>query len=378
MHTVDIGEVSDDTASWWLSVLASGEGWKAAIKQSDGGEFLTPWSVTRPSEQSLAIKWRSKDSTEAQAPPLTPQSSKKAFEAPSPKTIISSLCGSFWEPVVPCNLVSPWLHPILSEVPEEEKLASSPGLCPELLAIMNGIRRPTIAAFWLRAAAGGLTPMILRRTRRGRPPLDPVAFPWNGCPQSFMDIAGTGSYLDQSKGQIWRADVWRLLHLPTTEEDDLSYNYSPRTPWEPCGKMQTTECALRVVSHLNCPRHNIRYHHWNWEVENSAAIEDEGFSTTRAYMPTTRGHFMQEPHVFPGKPLDQEASEQASIDIFRWFIFNGEGFPPGKFYKDEWLACLADDEDIDEENDEGDSDILSDHRQTGKSNGLEQWLNTLQ
>lgn len=206
----------------------------------------------------------------------------------NPETIISSLCGSFWEPVVPCNLVSPWLHPILSEVPEEEKLASSPGLCPELLAIMNGIRRPTIAAFWLRAAAGGLTPMILRRTRRGRPPLDPVAFPWNGCPQSFMDIAGTGSYLDQSKGQIWRADVWRLLHLPTTEEDDLSYNYSPRTPWEPCGKMQTTECALRVVSHLNCPRHNIRYHHWNWEVENSAAIEDEGFSTTRAYMPTTR------------------------------------------------------------------------------------------
>lgn len=102
MHTVDIGEVSDDTASWWLSVLASGEGWKAAIKQSDGGEFLTPWSVTRPSEQSLAIKWRSKDSTEAQAPPLTPQSSKKAFEAPSPSLPYYTIWG------VSFLLLSPW------------------------------------------------------------------------------------------------------------------------------------------------------------------------------------------------------------------------------------------------------------------------------
>lgn len=28
-----------------------------------------------------------------------------------PGAIISLLCGTFWEPGVPCNLASPWLHP---------------------------------------------------------------------------------------------------------------------------------------------------------------------------------------------------------------------------------------------------------------------------
>ncbi|OJZ89966.1 hypothetical protein ASPFODRAFT_58616 [Aspergillus luchuensis CBS 106.47] len=332
MHTVDIGEVSDDTASWWRSKAFEALP-QFAMLHNLGSQFSVAFTValTIPIHNchglTLQLPQPSLDRAKCPATSINcvPQDWAALYDNLSyymtlscnPETIIYSLCGSFWEPGVPCNLVSSWLHPILT--------------CFLTRPL------PRTAALWLGAAAGGLTPMILRRTRRGRPPLDPVAFPWTGCLQSFMDIAGTGPYLDQSKGQIWRVDVWRLLHLPTAEEDDISYNYPPRTPWEPCGKMQTTECALRVVSHLHCPRHQIRYRHWNWEVENSAAIEEE------------------EPHVFPEKPLDQEASEQASIDIFRWFIINGEGFPPGKFYKDEWIACLADDEDIDEKNDEDDT-----------------------
>ncbi|OOF95548.1 hypothetical protein ASPCADRAFT_13467, partial [Aspergillus carbonarius ITEM 5010] len=410
-HAIDIGEADDDTISWWSSILAPGEGWKAVVKQCDNGEYLAPWSITRTSQQSLAIKWQRKMTTRDFS--LTPISSSRAFEALSqfalmhnlgsqffialttaitvpthnchgsslqlpqptpteaqcpaipadctppewvmlyenlpyyitlscnPETIMSSLCGSFWEPGVPCNLVSPWLHPILNEMPEEKKFARLPSLYPEILAIIGGIRRPTISALWLGAVAGGLTPLILRRARRGRPPLDPVAFPWTGCPQSFMDIAGTGPYLHgQSKEQIWRADVWRLLHLPTTEEDDLSYNHPPRTPWEPCGKMHTRECALRVASHWECPRHYFQYQHWIWEPENSPAIHDKGFSTARIALPTILD--LDPPEVeglklFPHRPVDQDASEEASLDIFRWFIVNGEGLPPGKIYKDEWL-----------------------------------------
>ena len=84
----------------------------------------------------------------------------------NPETIISCLCGAFWEPGTPCNLVSPWLHPILNEVPEGRSISDSPGLYAEILAIICGVERPSISALWLGAVAGGLTPIILRRVRR--------------------------------------------------------------------------------------------------------------------------------------------------------------------------------------------------------------------
>ncbi|KAI2832449.1 hypothetical protein CBS133816_1536 [Aspergillus niger] len=34
----------------------------------------------------------------------------------SPEVMMSTFCGAFWEHDVPCNLVSPWLHPIINEV----------------------------------------------------------------------------------------------------------------------------------------------------------------------------------------------------------------------------------------------------------------------
>jgi hypothetical protein len=37
---------------------------------------------------------------------------------------------------------------------------------------------------------------------------------------------------------------------------------------------------------------------------------------------------------FPKIPLNQEASQEASLDIFRWAMVNGEGVPPEKVYKD--------------------------------------------
>ena len=170
-----------------------------------------------------------------------------------------------------------FIQPKKSCLNEEQSISDTPGLYAEILVIICGIRRPSISALWLGAVAGGLTPISLRRVRRGRPPLDPVAFPWTGSPQSFMDVVGTGPYVGGNLSQeIWRADVWRLLPLPTTEEDELTYNYLPYTPWEPCGKMNISDCALRVASHLNCARHRFHYVHWNWELEEKQIIQDEG------------------------------------------------------------------------------------------------------
>lgn len=261
----------------------------------------------------------------------------------SPELLISILCGSFWEPEIPCNLVSPWLHPVINEVLESASPdMDMPGPNQEVLALIGAIRQPNISALWLGAAISGLCPIVLRRVRRGRPPLDPHAYPWTGCPQSFIDVPGSGPYMREGSERVSRQDVWRLLHLPPTEQDDLSYRYRPFTPWPPCGSTPRENCALRVVSHLRCGRHQFEYSHWNWELEDGTLVRDDGFSRTPLPVVTsTSDPFdVKEPRNFPKKDLDQEASHEASLDIFRWFIINGEGVPSESIYQDDWLKDI--------------------------------------
>lgn len=141
--------------------------------------------------------------------------------------------------------------------------------------------------------------------------------------------------------------------------------------------MNKKDCALRVVSHLSCARHHFNYCHWNWELKDGSAIEDQGF-TKATPTPATgecrlRAHSLRQ---FPHKPLDQEASEEASLDIFRWFIINGEGVPSEKIYKDEWLKAVEDDEDSDEEDQAGDN-VSPSATQKERHDCVEQWLSTI-
>lgn len=142
--------------------------------------------------------------------------------------------------------------------------------------------------------------------------------------------------------------------------------------------MNKKDCALRVVSHLNCARHHFNYHHWNWELNDGSVIQDQGFSTGTLPTPSTLGKDFfpdlffpdQRLHQFPHQPLDQEASGEASLDIFRWFIINGEGFPSEEIYKDEWLESLKD-EDSDDE-DKADNNMTLNTTQSESHDCLEQ------
>ena len=292
----------------------------------------------------------------------------------NPEVVISSLCGMFWEADVTCNLVSPWLHPILNEVPQSKEIVETPGLYYEILAIICSLRRPRISTLFLGAAASGLIPIILRRIRRGRPPLDANAYPWTGCPQSFMDIPGSGPYVHEVSGdKIRRADVWRLLYLPPVVEDDLYYNSRPFTPWAPFGNSSVQNCVFRVITHLKCTRHHLEYHHWTWELADGSIIEDQGLDKldSRGFSePSNPNIKLIKPPEFPRLPVNQEASEDASLDIFRWVTVNGEGVPPEEVYKDEWLQ-------VEDESDE-DSDVVNDEKgessEVPQQNGLEDWL----
>lgn len=93
-----------------------------------------------------------------------------------------------------------------------------------------------------------------------------------------MDLPGSGPYTCDNPQYILRADVWRLMHLPSTEEDDLCYRCRPATPWPPCGASLVKDCALRVLAHLKCPRHEYKYDYWEWHLEDGTRIQDRGFA----------------------------------------------------------------------------------------------------
>lgn len=63
----------------------------------------------------------------------------------SPEVMMSTLCGSFLEPDVPCNLVSQWLHPVLEEVLGD--LSAIKGSGQELFALIGVTRRPSVSVF---------------------------------------------------------------------------------------------------------------------------------------------------------------------------------------------------------------------------------------
>ncbi|KMP08225.1 hypothetical protein CIRG_07906 [Coccidioides immitis RMSCC 2394] len=255
--------------------------------------------------------------------------------------VISSLCGSFWEPSVPCNLVSAWLHPVLKEIPRKREIVDSPGRYTEFLALICGFRRPPIFALWIGAAISGLVPKILNLVGGGTPPLDPNGFPWTGCPQSFMDLAGSGPYFGQHSGEsmVERVDAWRLLYLPVVEPDGLYYESFPFSPWQPVGFTKDKNCVFRVRAHESCPRHRLVYEYWTWQLPNGSTIHDNGLQSSepRSYPET---ELLPPRSVDPVIPLsDQEASREEATEVFRWVLANHEGKPASEpIYYDDWIA----------------------------------------
>lgn len=293
----------------------------------------------------------------------------------SPEVLMSTLCGSFWEADVPCNLVSSWLHPVLEEVLGDVSVTNDRD--QELLALLGLIRRPSVSGLWIGAVISGLGPKVVEKVRRGRPPLDSLAFPWTGCPQSFMDIAGSGPYSCEDPEYISRPDVWRLLHLPSAEHDDLCYEFRPSTPWEPCGRSLARNCALRVTSHLDCPRHEYQYDHWNWNLEDGTIIRDHGFSRQSPSVMTEEPHYpdTKSPGHFEKKDLDRTASQEASLDIFRWFFVNGEGLPLEEVYRDDWVREIWEEDESGEE--DGVDEWGSQEPVDRNDDRFEAWLHTV-
>ncbi|RAL17788.1 uncharacterized protein BO97DRAFT_14807 [Aspergillus homomorphus CBS 101889] len=446
-HSLDIGEVDEAVARWWLAILAPGEGWEAFVTR-EPQDFLAPWSISRNCETSFSIRHQTRSPKSTSAPlssqqafqalaefsvlhqvgsqfsialaaaltiplhkycgstaqlPFPSETSKRLTATPdaipqawlmlfeelpyymtlscNPELMISMFCGSFWDLGIPCNLVTPWLHPALSEVMRDSPISAHD---QEILALMCAVRRPNISALWFGAVTSGLGPTIVVRVRSGMPPLNRNACAWTGYPQSFMDVPGSGPYTCESPEYILRSDVWRLLHLPNnTGNDDLRFRFRPATPWKPCGRSLTKDCALRVTSHLECERHVYRYEHWTWELEGNVVLQDyaflHGISTSKR---SSRAYALPSlpavPVSFEEKKLDvdQKASREASFTIFHWLFINGEGLPPEKIFQDDWIRDTWDQEESVLE--AGDADNRESREPDGQfQDRVQSWLDTI-
>lgn len=262
------------------------------------------------------------------------------------EVIISSLCGVFWNPNIPSNLVSPWLQPLL-DFKKTKICQSAPGRYYEILAVMSARRAPNIGYLSLGTAISGLTSKVLDLVLTGQPPLERHAFAWTGVPQSFMDFAGEGEYCEThfSRDYIQRSDCWRLRNLPPTVDDDLHYGAGPFTSWAPPGYGLWKNCPPRVQVHRNCERHALAYEGLTWCFSNGLVLQDD------------LGRDSVVPHI-PKDCLSEDCgvsldlqfldSEDTSIEAtrtsFRWILDNGEGRPPEDAYKHTWLLDIGDED----------------------------------
>ena len=287
----------------------------------------------------------------------------------NPSLVMSSLCGIFWDSEIPCNQVSPWLHPIIQEIPAATAIAGAEHY-HLLFEYICAIHCPQLSALWFGAAMAGLVPLVLDFVRSGTPLLDQNGFPWTGCAHSFMDIISHECYFDlaSSGPDIARSDVWQRQHLPLVVEDDLYYESRPFAPWKPPRRSKKSNCDLRVQVHEKCSRHELSYQKWNWKLEDGSVDEDYGYGAKDLHFVRHVYNFETSPPAnteFSNVPLSttQTASQNASRAIFQWAIINGEGIPQENIYTEPWLEDALNNDNISSLSDWSDKDV-SEHKGT--------------
>ncbi|OAA55935.1 hypothetical protein SPI_08142 [Niveomyces insectorum RCEF 264] len=316
----------------------------------------------------------------------------------NPLFLSSALWSIFWEPGVDSNHVSAWLAPIHEIV---EPLVRSGSL--ERVAHLFALRRPTVSPLWYGILACGKT-KLLQATLRFLVTLHtpwlcrpvPEVAVWTRSPQSFMDVRGTGPYLDD-EGCVRRADVWRLRHeFWESEPNSVAFRQPPFCPWPPFGVMPAVETELPVRAHLQCDRHEWTYVSWTWlndghelsmednndgvlleQVDNEPVAPDETLAGDGDDGDGDDGDDddgdgdTSPPECQRAALLDQAASRKAVSNIFRWAASEME--PSGKaIYNHPWVqAC----HDLDmEQEDRCHDDVQPTKLEAQKSQSIREWI----
>ncbi|KAE8323648.1 hypothetical protein BDV39DRAFT_195723 [Aspergillus sergii] len=410
-YVIDIG--TDDLAEvqWWGAILAGGQGWQATLTR-DGKEDYPPWECHLNTQEYLFNLARALAATmtillhsrfgacitlplpKPESPPLPHRNTELAYRKHIPTAaeilhymaisctsgvITSCLFSSFWEPDIPCNLVSQWLNLPMREI--FPSLIRSKKYHAIVCAIAQ--RRPNIAPLWLGSLITGFLPRIFQVCRSHVPAVYLEAATWTGSPQSFMDPRYHRlAPVQKTDGVqlIPREDEFRLLFI--TDVDSETYRNPPLSPYRPFGYIELRNTSIDVRLHYSC-NHQLSYYCWNWKCEGGQRVESSieskplsstglklawmvlGSTYTTLYKSLLGNNFWAQIYrklvslcswlrgLRPTNPpredlykeeiFDDTLSELATRNIFSWTFFS-EGTRPEEreLWKHEWLELLVD------------------------------------
>ncbi|OAA34760.1 hypothetical protein NOR_08272 [Metarhizium rileyi] len=353
---IDLGNASDEEYRWWVSLLTPGQGWRSGFPDQP------IWSVAYTGNMKFRLV-RDETPPAPSSSPCKPPSGKQAVEflarfasrynlesqsslalamaltlplhndtssmvqLPKPRLIISPLL-----PQAQCAISKDYCR-LDRYMTLSSTLVSLFFFVPlidrgdlETLGHVLALRRPSIAPLWYGVTACGNTKSIsaiipyLRTGFSGVPsrPMPEVAA-WTGCPQSFMDLTGTGAYV-QGGNQVSREDIWRLRHeLWDVEPDGAPFQTFPICPWPPFGYISDEELEVTVRAHINCSRHLWEYAGWTWLLHGTERHFDP-VDDLKSWdlLESEPQPILSESPTPPVYHPDHQASESAVGGIFRW------------------------------------------------------------
>lgn len=394
--TVPIEAMSGEAARWWQAVLAPGQGWLATA-DTDGRTLYSPWSVALSSRAALIPLFLGYSPAPAAAPDsataldylsdyvalygvddqsrvalstvlclpfATRFSSRITLPAPSVTTrlprsqqgkglpplslaqvdkllalscntrgIEALLLSCFFNPSVPCNLVSPFLQGTFAAL---DNISHDPTLLIHTLLR----RSPRVGFLWVGAAVLGAHTSLLDRARYGSFEIDLLSAVWTGTIQTFMQLPVSAI----QSGSIRREDECRLAYLASK---DYQQNI-PFTPWKPFGSVELKDSELDVQIHGDCLGHGLRHTGWAWNCW------EDGRAVSVKQQPPAMNDADQQPFSVPHSSVEvpydmldlerDSASRTATLNIFIWLRRTGFAASEQHIRRHEWLCEVLDDE----------------------------------
>jgi hypothetical protein len=403
------GDFDDEEGRWWNAILTGDKGWKISVRYKDkeylspwsistlDGACVKEDSraeIGQPPSSDVALKYLSKfcahhrlygQCSAALASALyIPLLSGRRISLPMPKPAIeminqttpvnpsrnlelvrnhgrllpyymslstnvwgmrSLLCSTFFNPDIPCNLVSAWLNPafaIIDPFLDERNM--------DKLAAILGRRQPRLAALWLGAIIMGMAKTVIRDLKNGLSAPDLHAAAWTGSVQSFITLG----IRTLDRQMISREDECRLLFITATSAAD-NHSRVPVYPWKPFGKSHIRDTELEVQQHIQCNCHCLEYEAWHWSLTNGRELQDAGIDQVPLDGNMHVGEALEISRVLHDRDLSSNLlSEGATCGIFGWLRSTGYPACEKSLYQHSWFDVGSSDG---EDSDSGGSDI---------------------
>ncbi|TVY14401.1 hypothetical protein LARI1_G008582 [Lachnellula arida] len=243
--------------------------------------------------------------------------------------IESLLCNTFFDPHIPCKLVSAWIQPIFEVL---DPLIAKKDY--KVLAMVLGRQQPKFAVLWTAAIITGMARSILQHCRNGFIAIEIHSAAWTNTTQTFMSLDPQPL---PSCDRIYRSDECRLLYLAGEELNSRI----PICPWRPFGTTALSDTDICVRTDAHCTGgHNLRYASWSWALKNGGNVRDPGFcsdTTTQRVYTTVDDTIILDGYKETAL-VSETISEMATRSIFGWLRSYGWPAAEKAIYSHSWIS----------------------------------------